>query len=261
MVGRQIDRDKLRAAVRRMRSEYVFYMLDDAITLLPESKLRKLIARYLNPVELRLDGAGKENLFADVEAFQKASLTGKYYQAFAVNSGNYTEKSSATLAWTADCRRLLERCVAQAKREDPATVCQAFEVIFSLLSQIDACADGILFFADEGGSWEVGVDWETVLPPGSGSFPRRSVPPSTRSGWLQFLSVTTARERQDARRGAENCNPDATPGFAETVSPEERSVDPLILFVVFVVCRYFSRCHGLVDGLGDFFVVGVGQVN
>ncbi len=33
-----------------------------------------------------------------------------------------------------------------------------------MLSQIDACADDILFFADEGGSWEVGVDWESVLP-------------------------------------------------------------------------------------------------
>ena len=164
MVGQQIDRDKLRAAVRRMRSDYVFYMLDDAITLLPESKLRKLIAHYLNPVELRPGGAGKENLFADVETFQKASLTGKYYQAFAVNSGNCTEKSSGTLAWIADCRRLLERCVAQAKKEDPATVGHAFEVIFSLLSQIDACADDIVFFADEGGSWEVGVDWESVLP-------------------------------------------------------------------------------------------------
>ncbi len=117
MVGQQIDRDKLRAAVRRMRSEYVFYMLDDAINLLPESKLRKLIAHYLNPVELRPDGAEKENLFADVEMFQKASLTGKYYQAFAVNSGNCTEKSSGTLAWIADCRRLLERCVAQAKKD------------------------------------------------------------------------------------------------------------------------------------------------
>jgi hypothetical protein len=33
-----------------------------------------------------------------------------------------------------------------------------------LLSQVDAYADDILFFADEGGSWEVGVEWESVLP-------------------------------------------------------------------------------------------------
>ncbi len=164
MASQYIDRQKVRAAIRRMGSEYVFYMLDDAITLLPQTKLRRLIKQYLNPAELRPDGARKENLLADVKAFQKASLTGKYYQAFAVNSKNYTEKSSGTLAWIADCRRVLERCVAQSKKEDPATVCQAFEIIFSLLSKIDECTDDILFFADEGGSWQVGVDWENVLP-------------------------------------------------------------------------------------------------
>jgi hypothetical protein len=163
MAGQHIDRDKLRAAIRRMGSEYVFYMLDDAITLLPQAKLRKLIAQYL-PTELRRDCTRKVILLADVEAFQKASLTGKYYQAFAVNSKNCTEKSSGTLAWIADCSRLLERCVAQSKKEDPATVCQAFEIIFSLLGKIDECTDDILFFADEGGSWQVGVDWENVLP-------------------------------------------------------------------------------------------------
>lgn len=116
--------------------------------------------------------------------------------------------------------------------------------------------------ADEGGSWKVGVEWESVLP-----------------AWFRVLSATVgpaeyaqrnrynsqvslrARTHQDARRGAENCDPDVTPGFAETVSPGERSIDPFILFVVFLVCRYFSRCHGLVDSLSDFFVVGVGQVN
>jgi hypothetical protein len=54
--------------------------------------------------------------------------------------------------------------VAQSKKEDPATVCQAFEIIFSLLGKIDECTDDILFFADEGGSWQVGVDRENVLP-------------------------------------------------------------------------------------------------
>jgi len=164
MAGQYIDRDKLRAAVRKMGIEYVFLMLHDAITLLPERKLRKLIAQYLNPHEFRPDSARKVDLLADVKAFQKASLAGEYYQAFAVNSKNYTEKSGGTLAWIADCLRLLERCLAQSKKEDPKTVCQAFEIVFSLLSKIDEGNDDILFFADEGGSWQVGVDWEKVLP-------------------------------------------------------------------------------------------------
>jgi hypothetical protein len=182
MARQYIDRDKLRAAIRRMGSEYVFYMLDDAITLLPQTKLRRMIAQYLNPAELRPEGARRENLLADVKAFEKASLAGKYYQAFAVNSKNCTEKSSGTQAWIVDCRRLLERCVAQSKKEDPATVCQAFEIIFCLLSKIDEGTDDILFFADEGGSWQVGVDWENVLP-----------------AWFRVLSAT-AGPSEYARR-------------------------------------------------------------
>lgn len=37
-------------------------------------------------------------------------------------------------------------------------------------------------------------------------------------------------------------------------------MDPLILFVVFLVRSHFSLRHGLVGGLSDFFVLGVGQV-
>ena len=65
MAGQNIDRDKLRAAIRKMGTEYVFLMLNDAITLLPERKLRKLIAQYLNPHEFRPDGARKADLLAE----------------------------------------------------------------------------------------------------------------------------------------------------------------------------------------------------
>ena len=41
----QIDRDKLRAEVRKLRSEYVFSMLDDAIELLPPAKLHKIVRK------------------------------------------------------------------------------------------------------------------------------------------------------------------------------------------------------------------------
>jgi hypothetical protein len=39
-----------------------------------------------------------------------------------------------------------------------------------------------------------------------------------------------------------------------------RSIDPLILFVVFLARIYFSLRHSLVGGLSDFFVVGVAQI-
>lgn len=36
--------------------------------------------------------------------------------------------------------------------------------LFGLLRHIDEGNDDIVFFADEGGSWQVGVDWAKVFP-------------------------------------------------------------------------------------------------
>jgi hypothetical protein len=114
MASQQIDRNKLRAAIRHLGSEYVFYMLDEAIDLLPEAELLKLTKPYIDPSRLEPDGTADAGLLAAVKAFEKASLAGEYYEDFNVNSTNCTEKSTGTAAWNADCRRLLDRCVASA---------------------------------------------------------------------------------------------------------------------------------------------------
>ena len=38
------------------------------------------------------------------------------------------------------------------------------DLLFELLAEIDTGSDEIIFFADEGGSWQVGLDEEKVLP-------------------------------------------------------------------------------------------------
>lgn len=162
-----IDRDKLRAAVRKLGHEYVFYMLDDAIDLLPRTKLHQLARKYLDVDSLRPDSknGAKANLLAAVKTFDQASRAGEYYESFRVNSRNYMEKSTGTTAWIAEFRRLLDGCVAEHRKVPPAESRQAFDVLFGLLDYIDECHDDVLFFADEGGAWQVGVDWERVLPP------------------------------------------------------------------------------------------------
>jgi hypothetical protein len=174
-----IDRDKLREAIRRLGAEHVFYMLDDAIDLLPPAKLHKIVRKYLDVKRLRQDGekTAKASPCAAVKAFDKASRAGDYYESFGVNSKNFMEKSQGTTAWIAECHRLLHRCVDEAKRGDQAEVRQAFDIIFGLLDRIDECRDDIIFFADEAGAWQVGVDWEKVLPP-----------------WFKVLSATAGPE-------------------------------------------------------------------
>ena len=179
-----IDRDKLRAAVRKLGNEYVFYMLDDAIELLPPAKLYKIAKQYLDLKRLRPDAekATKASLLTDVKVFEKASLAGEYYESFDVNSKNCTQQSAGTSAWIAAYLRLLDHCVTNAKKGNSTEVREAMDILFGLLSHIDEGNDDVIFFADEGGSWQVGVDWARVLP-----------------AWFKVLSAT-ARPEEFARQ-------------------------------------------------------------
>ena len=180
----QIDRAKLRAEVRKLGNEQVFFMLDDAIELLPPAKLYQLARKFvdLKRVGLDVDRETKPDLVAEVKRFQQASLAGEYYESFNVNSQNYTQQSTGTSAWIAQYRRLLDRCVMSVKEGSPAEVRNAMDILFALLSHIDECHDDVIFFADEGGSWQVGVDWAKVLP-----------------AWFKVLSATATPEEYAGR--------------------------------------------------------------
>jgi len=159
-----IDRDKLRAALRRIGDEYVYYMLDEALDLLPDAALAKIAAKYMRLEELRPDPAARLDLLAEVRRFDAASRGGHYYESFNVNSRNFMDLSPGTRSFIADCHRLLDRCVAQASKGDAAEIREAIELVMGVLRYIDECNDDVVFFADEGGAWQVGVDWAKVLP-------------------------------------------------------------------------------------------------
>lgn len=150
-----------------MGGETVFYMLDEALDMLAPGKLAKLVAQYVPLDRVRPDGgtlATHRSLLDDVRGFDAASRAGRYYESFDVSSRNCMEKSVGTCAFIAECRRLIDRCVAQTKRSAAPETRVAFEVIFRLLRHIDDGHDDVVFFADEGGSWQVGIDWRAVLP-------------------------------------------------------------------------------------------------
>jgi hypothetical protein len=163
---RPIDRTKLRAAVRRLGKDYAYLMLEDAIELLPQPGLRQLISPYIDVATLRADDGDTSagSLRTSVEAFARASLAGKFYEPFEVDSRNFTQRSAGTLSWTAECRRLFERCARDDSSVPPTEIRGAFDTLFCLLDRVDKCLDDVVFFADEAGSWQVGVDWQGVLP-------------------------------------------------------------------------------------------------
>lgn len=160
-----IDRDKVRAALRRRGAETIFYILDEAIDLLSPENLAKLVAPYMDIKELRPDGPTcKKSILDEVRVFDTASRAGRYYESFNVNSKNFMDKSMGTQSFIADCNRLLDRCVEEAPNGAAPEIREAIEMILDLLRYIDECHDDVIFFADEAGAWQVGVDWVRVLP-------------------------------------------------------------------------------------------------
>lgn len=178
----KIDRAKLRAAIRRLGDEYVYFLLDEALDLLSEGKLVKLVGQYIDMKKLRRDGASRGDPFEEVTEFQRASLAGEYYESFYVDSKNYMQMSNGTRAWIAECRRLLDQLVAASKQVEPGKVGEGFETFFDLLRRIDEGHDDVIFFADEGGSWQVGVDWKNIFP-----------------AWFRCLAKTATPEEYAAR--------------------------------------------------------------
>ena len=174
MSGGELDLQRIRRVIRGSGSETIFFLLDDALSLLPPAKLRQLLAQYLKPEQFVSEVAVKRDLLAEVQAFQKACLAGEYYEVYDVNSKNCTQTSLGTLAWIADFRRLLFRCAEQSKKRNVAGVRRAFDILFELLDRFDDGDNRIVFFADEGGAWMVGIDWNQVLP-----------------AWFRVLAATT----------------------------------------------------------------------
>jgi len=162
---RAIDRDALRFGITKLRRSDIYALLDRAIGVVPGNKLADLFAGYVDVRALPTGGRTRRRtgLVAAVRAFEAASLRRDHYDPFDVNSKNFTETSDGTSAWIAECGRLFERCIEESSQQAPAEACQSFEIMFGLLRFLNSDPDRIVFFADEGGAWQVDVAWADVL--------------------------------------------------------------------------------------------------
>jgi hypothetical protein len=177
-----IDRDKLRLALRKLSDKEIYFLLSRAVEMLPAAKLQRLVRGHLDMARLCPGDYKPDDILAEARTFEKTSLRGEYYESFDVNYKNCTELSKGTRAWISEFHHLLDRCIAAARRDDKDAARGAFEICFGLLRHIDECLDDVIFFADEGGSWQVGVDWRRVL-----------------RAWFRCLSATSQPEEYGAQ--------------------------------------------------------------
>lgn len=161
-----IDVSLLRQSIRqRLDVEDLLSLLDRAIELIPQEQLPDLIRGFFDLDSFQVDEMVEDELILEtVLDFQTDSLAGVYYESFRVNSRNYMDQSRGTINWIAEFNRLMDRCIKECEAGEYFQAHPAFEILIELLNEIDECRDDIIFFADEGGSWQVGVSWEHVLP-------------------------------------------------------------------------------------------------
>jgi hypothetical protein len=159
-----VDLEKLRVALRRMSRSNLRMVAERAIEIVPQAKLGLLVGDMVRIDKLGEGKPGAAPLLAELRKFHDASLRGEYYESFSVNSKNFMDKSEGTEAFIAEFDRLVGQCVRTAAKGQHKSVREAFELLFALLRRIDEDPDSVIFFADEAGSWQVGIDWCEVLP-------------------------------------------------------------------------------------------------
>jgi hypothetical protein len=159
-----VDLEKLRVALRRMSRGDLLMVAERAIEIVPRTKLRALVGDMVRLADVAEGKRSAAPLLAEVRRFHDASLGGEYYESFGVDSKNFMEKSEGTEAFIAEFDRLIGKCVHAVAKGPNAPVREAFDLLFALLRRIDDDPDSVVFFADEAGAWQVGVDWRTVLP-------------------------------------------------------------------------------------------------
>jgi hypothetical protein len=159
-----IDRDKVRAQARKLDGAALRVWLDRAIDRLPDEAIPELIADYVHLRDVLADASTKPDLERSIREFHRDSMAGRYYEDFMVNSRNYRSESHGTEIFIAEHSRLVDACLCAEQAGDLETAADGLNLLIELMREIDRCEREIVFFADEAGSWQVGVLWERVLP-------------------------------------------------------------------------------------------------
>lgn len=151
MNRRPTDSEELRRTLRRLPRGDLLIIAERATELVAKSKLKTLLGNFVSLKALAQTSSVSLNIIDEVRRFHTDSLRGQYYEAFDVNSKNYTEKSKGTQAFIAEFDRLAGKCIQAAKSGPRAAARQAFELLFDILVKIDQCDDEIVFSQTKAG--------------------------------------------------------------------------------------------------------------
>ena len=98
-------------------------------------------------------------LVDDARSFFDATMVGNYYESVEIINWGRQEQSARTDAFAAEFDRLVRRCAHVADQSDFLAARDGVELLLDSLRHVDKGNDDVLFFADDGGLQNVGVNW------------------------------------------------------------------------------------------------------
>lgn len=165
MTEHLIDFTAVRTDLRALSRGSLLMIAERAIELMPAAQLSTLLSDFVH-VETSTAEASYSPvpLLGNVRAFYDAAMAGEYFETAEINNRGRQEQSRGTDAFIAEFHLLLHKCIIAADQEVPSGLRESFEFLFSLLRHINEGNDNVLFFADNGSSLDVGVNWRAALP-------------------------------------------------------------------------------------------------
>lgn len=165
MTEHLMDLTTVRTELRALNRNSLLIIAERAIELIPATQLSTLLSDFVH-VETSLAEASRVSVaqLDDVRKFYDAAMGGEYYETVEINSRGRREQSDCNDAFIAEFHRLLHRCIQTADQEAPSGLRESFELLFGLLRHIDEGNADVLYFTDDGGSLDVGVNWRAALP-------------------------------------------------------------------------------------------------
>lgn len=160
-----IDSTVLLAELRTLSRGSLLVIAERAAELIPADQLSELLGDFVTlEATARESYLSSPTLLDDARKFYDAAMAGHYYKIVEINNRGSQEQSASTDAFVAECNRLMRRCTHAARNGEFAAARDSIELLLNVLRRVDEGTDDVLFFADDGGLLNVGVNWRSALP-------------------------------------------------------------------------------------------------
>lgn len=165
MTDTAVDFTAIRAELRELERGSLLIIAERAVELVTTDQLNILLGDFVHLTARSTEADDAPvSLPDEVRVFYDTAIAGKYYETVEINNRGGQEQSKGTDAFIAEFQRLLQKCIQAAHQEVHAGLRESFEFLFALLRHVDEGNDDVLFFADDGSSLDVGVNWCAALP-------------------------------------------------------------------------------------------------